>query len=91
MQEDETDGKARQRRRRAIVNALQGWIPRNESVRGLEMLRAFNILPNSGGWLDQPAWFIHDVENLLLLEEFFELNADLVNTSGITAFSKLKG
>lgn len=54
-----------------IRKALKGWIPAGgmESLRLYELVSAFHILPEGGGWLNQSQWFLEDMENFMVWHE----------------------
>lgn len=46
-------------------------------MRLFDLFDKTGILPYAGGWMQQPAWFVDDVEKILLLTEYEELNQSL--------------
>lgn len=65
-----------------LSKALNGWQPRGgfESYRLYHLAQESNfaVLPVIGGWLDQPEWWLDDIEYLMMLEEYHTLNSKLV-------------
>lgn len=59
-----------------IRAALKNWIPGGgmDSLRWIELLQAYHILPFPGSLSEQPQWFIDDMENYLLWIELETLN-----------------
>jgi hypothetical protein len=64
-----------------IKKMLDGWQPLGgwESYRQYELMLASNyaVLPYAGGWLDQPQWWLDDVDHFMLMDELMRLNSEL--------------
>jgi len=64
-----------------LASMLKKWSPRGGllSYKLWQLAESSNYacLPYSGGWLNQPEWFIDDVTHFLLLQEWHELNVQL--------------
>lgn len=71
VQNKELAGEALNARVNDIRRELKNWIPAGglDSLRYVEFWQSHGVLPCAGGLLDQPGWFLDDLENYLLWYE----------------------
>jgi hypothetical protein len=79
-----------------LSEALRDWAHDGDlaAYELYDLCRALDwkVLPVSGGWLDQPAWFVEAVKKFSAMERWVRLNDEiLADTSGLPSVEGLEG